>query len=331
MNAKTLIAVTGSGMARACQDAEGTWHVAQILAEPAVRCLTVDRLNPGRVYAGTNGAGVRRSDDTGATWQTCGLNGRIITAVAASPTQPGHVYAGTKPAGLFVSSDGGQSWNELIGFKRIPWRWLWFSPAEKPFIGYVQAIAISPSDPGHLMVGIEAGATILSLDGGQTWTRHRRGALRDCHSLSFHAKQGNWVYEAGGSGGGAAFSSNGGDTWVQPRAGLDRHYGWAVAADPAQPQIWYVSMSPTPFKAHSEHAAEAYIFRHEGDHWHRLGGGLPQPLCHMPYGLITDPDAPGILYAGLGNGDFWLSRDCGDTWQQLPVNLGGIHRALALL
>jgi len=90
------------------------------------------------------------------------------------------VYAGTKPAGLFVSSDGGQSWDELIGFKRIPWRWLWFSPAEKPFIGYVQAIAISPSDPGHLMVGIEAGATVLSRDPVPTESAPgNRGVLAD--------------------------------------------------------------------------------------------------------------------------------------------------------
>ncbi len=109
MNAKTLIATTGGGLARARQDADGTWRVAQILPEQAVRCLTVDRLNPGRVYAGTHGAGVLRSEDAGATWQACGLNGRIVTAVTASPTRPGHVVAGTKPAGLFVSSDGGQS------------------------------------------------------------------------------------------------------------------------------------------------------------------------------------------------------------------------------
>ena len=88
MNAKTLIATTGHGIARACQDADGAWHVAHLLADQAVRCLAVDHLNPGRVYAGTYGAGVLRSEDAGATWQACDLSGRIVTAVAASPTQP---------------------------------------------------------------------------------------------------------------------------------------------------------------------------------------------------------------------------------------------------
>lgn len=330
MPARAFLATTGAGLARASEAAHGDWQVTHLLPGHGVRCLAVDRLNPGRVYAGTP-SGVLRSNDAGATWQPCGLSGHIVTALSASPMQPGRVYAGTKPAGLCVSHDGGQTWDELPGFRRIPWRWLWLSPAEPPFIGYVQAIAPSPTDPNRLVVGIEAGATVLSQDGGQTWTAHQPGALRDCHSLSFHARHGDWVYEGGGSGAGAAVSADGGRTWAQPRVGLDRHYGWAVAADPAQPELWYVSLSPGAFKAHSERAAEAYIFRHAGGRWQRLAGGLPQPLNHMPYALLTDPDAPGTLYAGLSNGDLWLSRDGGDAWQQLPVNLGGIHRALVLV
>jgi hypothetical protein len=213
----------------------------------------------------------------------------------------------------------------------IEWRWLWLSPAEAPFVGYVQAIALSPADPDRIVVAVEAGATVLSSDGGRTWTRHRRGALRDCHTLAFHATNGYWVYEAGGSGGGAAFSRDDGRTWARPRDGMDRHYGWAATADPGQPLVWYVSASPTAFKAHSEINAQAYIFRHDGGRWQRLGGGLPQPLSHMPYVLITEPGASGTIYARLSNGDIWASSDQGASWRQLPVNLGGIHRSLVMV
>ena len=85
-------------------------------------------------------------------------------------------------------------------------------------------------------------------------------------------------------------------------------------------------------KAHSDGQAEAYIFRSAGGAaWQKLGGGLPQPLSHMAYALITDPHAPGHLYAGLSNGDVWHSTDYGDMWQQLPFNLKGIHRSLIML
>jgi photosystem II stability/assembly factor-like uncharacterized protein len=327
----TFIATTGKGVACASRDRHGAWRVETLLDGCRVHCLAADRLSSGRVYAGTQGDGVLRSDDGGMTWQKCGLQGKIVKTLAASPTEPGLVYAGTKPARLFVSRDAGSCWNEVIQFRRIPWSWLWLSPAEKPFIGYVQAIALSPTDPAHMAVGIEAGATVLSRDGGRTWTGHLRGALRDCHSLAFHASHGDWLYEAGGTGGGVAFSRDGGCTWERPSEGLDRHYGWAVAADPRNPEVWYVSASRGPFQAHSEGNGQAYIFRYNGGRWEHLAGGLPQPLNQMPYALITDSREPDAVYAGLSNGNIWWSDDRGESWRQLPVHLGAIHRSLVLL
>jgi photosystem II stability/assembly factor-like uncharacterized protein len=219
-----------------------------------------------------------------------------------------------------------------VAFRHIPSRWFWFSPAEKPLTAYVQAIALSPTDPNTILVGIEAGAVVQSRDGGQTWSGHRRGALRDCHTLCFHATQGDWAYCGGGTGAGVAVSRDAGATWTQPKEGLDRHYGWAVAADPARPDVWYAALSPGPWHAHSEHNAQAALFRSMGGAaWQRLTGGLPQPLNAMPYALLTDPSAPGQVYAGLANGEVWHSTDHGDTWRQLNVSLQYIHRTLLFL
>jgi len=239
---------------------------------------------------------------------------------------------GTKAALLFVSRDGGASWTELTWFRRIPGRRFWFSPAEKPFTAYVQAIALSPADPTIIVVGIEFGAVVQSRDGGQTWSGHRRGALRDCHSLTFHVTHGDWAYCGGGTGAGVSVSRNAGVSWTQPKEGLDRHYGWAVEALPAHPEVWYASLVPSPWKAHSEHNAQAVIVRSIGGaSWQPLSGGLPQPLNHMPYALLSDPTAPGHVYVGLSNGEVRHSTNHGDTWYKLPFCLKGIHRTLLLL
>jgi len=168
MSVNTFLATTGHGLARATPGQGDEWQVEFLLTEQDMRCLAADPLHPEIIYAGTQGNGVLRSNDRGKTWRSAGLAGQIVKALAISRTQPSTVYAGTEPALLFVSRDDGASWTELPSFRRIPGRRFWFSPAEKPGAAYVQAIALSPTDPQTILVGIEAGAVVSSCDGGQT-------------------------------------------------------------------------------------------------------------------------------------------------------------------
>jgi photosystem II stability/assembly factor-like uncharacterized protein len=337
MNAKTFLATTGPGLARAA-DLNGQSSVKHLLVNQSIHCLAPDPLNTNVIYAGTQGGGVLRSKDGGQTWQAAGLAGHVVKSLTVSKTEPGAVFAGTKLPALFVSRDDGATWKEIDAFERVR-SWWWRSPAESDLGAYIQGIALSPTDPNIIVIGIEAGAVVRTEDGGQTWQSHRPGALRDCHSLIAHTTNGDWMYEAGGTGVGAAYSRDGGMTWRQPENGLERHYGWACAADPARPEVWYASLSPmftwaqpgVP-AAHVEGHANAAIYRSVGGAaWQKLGGGLPQPLNHMAYSLLTDPHAPGHLYAGLSNGDVWRSTDHGDSWTQMPFNLKGIHRTLIML
>lgn len=338
MNAKILISNSfdgraGLGGVRAEKGADGSWTSEVIFAQQDVRCLAADPVGRETVWAGTQGNGVLKSTDAGRTWSMAGLDGKIVKAVAVSPHDPNHVFAGTKPALLYVTRDGGQSWHELDGFRRIPWRWLWFSPAEPPFYqAYVHAISISPTDPNVILAGMEYGAVVRSDDGGATWSRHRRGALRDCHGMTFHPRDGQWVYEAGAGRGPGAVSRDGGLSWRQPREGAVNAYGWACAADPEQPEVWYVSASTGPGDAHSLDHARAHIYRWTGGAgWKRLGGGLPQPLDALAVSLVSSHEQPGQLYAGLSNGEVWFTEDHGDQWRKLEVDLRGIWHQLIVL
>jgi photosystem II stability/assembly factor-like uncharacterized protein len=336
MSITTFVATTGQGIGRAESTADGSWAVDYRLAEQDVRCLAADPINSDTVYAGTQGNGVLRSDDRSKTWQSAGLSGCIVKSIAVSRLERDTLYAGTKPPMLFVSHDRGTTWTELPAFRRLR-SWWWFQPAEMPMTPYVQAIALSPGDPRTLVVGMEGNAVVRSEDAGQTWTHHLSGAVRDCHSMTFHATNGDWIYESGGTG--VAISRDGGKTWKQPRDGMGWRYGWACAADPTQPEIWYASASPMLIRsnpgapaAHIDGKASAYIYRSAGGApWQKLSGGLPQPLNYMPYALLTDPSEPGHVYAGLSNGDVWHSADHGDTWQQLPFHLKSIQRTLIML
>lgn len=330
MRDRIFLATFDKGVARAEQGPNEEWTVARAATERKISCLAADPSNQHRVYAGTPD-GVLRSHDGGRTWQPSGMAGHVVKSLAVSPHDSRTVFAGTKPALLFISHDGGRTWAELDGFRRIPNRWWWFSPAEPPDLrAYVMCIAPSPTEPDVVLAGVEFGAVVRSDDGGQTWSRHRRGALRDCHSLKFHSRDGRWAYEAGGTGGGAAFSQDGGRTFRKAKKGLARNYGIVCAADPDKPEIWYVCVAPGPRNAFGQNP-EIYLYRAAGAAGWQPIGWAPHPLPVAPTALTTADGAPGHLYAGLYDGDVWRSTDYGDTWTKLPFNLGGVWFSLLVL
>lgn len=332
-----LLATSPSGIETAQARADGSWEVRGTLAGVRASCLAVHHGVPGLVYAGSRDRGVWRSDDRGTTWRSAGLADRDVTSLAVSRAAPATVYAGCKPAAVWVSHDGGETWRELEAFQRVR-RWYWLSPAEPPDLRpYVLGLAASPTDPDVIVAGIEAGAVVRSSDGGRRWSGHCRAADRDCHALAFHASDGGWVYEAGG--GGPAVSSDGGERFRHAARGLAGRYGMAVAADPYRPEVWYVASAPVwspraPLRmpvGHTEGGAMAAVHRASGGGgWVRLAGGLPTPLDHPPYGLATDPLAPGHLYLGLSNGEVWHTDDHGDAWRRLPLRFAAVRRAFAV-
>lgn len=317
------------GVTRAVYDQGSGWLVEKSAVNHKVNCLISVPGKANHLYAGTDN-GLIQSTDCGESWHPCGLNGKIIKSLAVSPHDHRIIFAGTKPAYMFKSQDGGQTWTELTGFRDIPNRWWWMSPAESPWKAYVLSITLSPEDPDIVLAGIEFGAVVRSEDGGRTWSAHRRGAARDNHSLKFHAQNGQWVYQAGGTGGGAAFSRDGGKTFQKAKKGLVKKYGIVCAADPIKPEIWYICVGSSPMNAFSENS-KVYLYRTAGGAGWKPIGWQAHPLTDTPTALTTLPGAAGHLYAGLYSGDIWHSADHGDTWQKLPFNMGGVWNSLLVL
>ena len=129
-----------------------------------VRCLLADAKGV-LVAAGTRGRGVSWTVDGGRTWrEAAGVAAPEVRALASSG---GRLYAGTSPAGLHVSEDGGSSFRRLEGLEG-PWTGGWAAPGtagteDEPRVADLLA------RPSELLVAVNSGGVLRSLDGGHTF------------------------------------------------------------------------------------------------------------------------------------------------------------------
>jgi hypothetical protein len=292
---------------------DGSTEARPVLEGVPVRCVAADR---DRVIIGTQGAGALLSSDGGRRWERMELPEPDVFSVAIGPAG-GTLYAGTEPSRLFVLRDGAE-WTELEALQDIPSRERWSFPP-RPWTHHVRWIAPDPHRPERLLVAIELGGVMLTEDGGESFTDHRPGAKRDAHAITWHPLAEGRAYEAAGDG--AAWTMDGGRSWAAVDAGRELGYCWALAADPDDPDRWYVSAAPGPRQAHSADRAYGRLYRWDGDAWREL----PVPGESMPYALAALADT---LVCGMADGRLLHSPDRGESWQELAVTAPIVAMAL---
>jgi photosystem II stability/assembly factor-like uncharacterized protein len=325
-----LFAATGNHVVRLEGSSDDVqWNDRILLENRGVQCIAVDPDNPNRLFAGTFDDGLFRSLDGGESWRQVGesIPYNRFPSVAVSPSRRvsglSAVYAGTEPSSLYVSEDDGETWTDLASLRDLPSAPTWSFPP-RPWTSHVRWIALSVHDPELIFAGIELGGVMRSTDGGKTWEDRKPGSYHDSHCIRTHPVDRTRIYEA--AGGGVAISIDAGDTWTPVDEGMDRHYVWALAVDPDDPERWFVSASHSARYAHrDDESSEAMIYRKEGDQpWQPAMSGLEQPMPEMPYVLLTIPGEPATIFAGTRQGSLFISTNRGDSWDRTNVQLDGI-------
>jgi photosystem II stability/assembly factor-like uncharacterized protein len=280
-----------------------------------------------RAWCGTDGHGVLRSDDAGATWHPAGLQRRRIMALAASRAVPDRVWAGTEPSEVWRSDDGGDTWQRTAELNRLPSSSSWSFPP-RPETHHVRWIACHPTDPDTLWVAVEAGALITTRDAGQSWQDRVAGGPFDTHELAVHPSPPHHLRVAAGDG--YYQSRDGGRSWEAPMDGLDVTYLRSVAILPGDPGVTLVSGASGPkrtYVAGSSARPDGRVYRREGEgRWERIVDGWPDPPSTTAP-LLT-PGA-GVVWAADERG-VHRSDDGGRRWQLAapfptpPRNLRGL-------
>jgi len=296
-------------------------EATSVLAGKHIAALGADPARPDRVWCGTYGDGLLRSDDRGQTWTLPEdapeslLTGNVLS-VAVSPADD-VVYAGTEPSRLFRSDDGGEHWRELKSLQDVPSKPGWSFPP-KPDTHHVRWITPHPTNPGELFVAIEAGAILHSTDGGETWTDRTPDSPIDSHTVRIHPQAPDLVRSAAGDG--YFESPDRGSSWTKMGHGLKWGYCYGLAVDAMEPNLALMSVAPSARLGHGGRGEPmAAIYRQEGDDpWRQVHDGLPEDEGTTLAMLAADPGVARSFYA-LNNRGLYFSDDGGFTWTRLDV------------
>lgn len=274
-------------------------------------CLASDPLTSGRAWCGTQGQGVFRTDDGGASWHAVGLDGQHVMSLAASPAERDLVWVGTEPSAVWRSTDGGSTWQEMRALQDLPSKPHWSFPP-KPHTHHVRWIACHPQDADRLWVAIEAGALVSTQDGGRIWHDRVPGGPYDTHELSIHPALPDVLRVSAGDG--YFESDDGGVTWRSPDAGLEVGYLRSVTIDPGDPDVVVVSASRGPHTAYAAGLSDGRLYRRAArGRWKRVRDGWPEPPGTVAP-LLAPGEHAGELWAADERG-VHHSSDGGASWR----------------
>jgi photosystem II stability/assembly factor-like uncharacterized protein len=243
------------------------------------------------------GGGVWRSRDGGRDWESAGLQGHAVRALAAAPSNPDLLVAGAVD-GVFRSRDSGRTWERI-------------SPEGRDDLVNFDSIAIDPRDPDTIYAGTFH-LPWKTTDGGSTWTPIHTGMVEDSDvmSLSVDPRDPDHVFASACSG--IYSSRNGGLNWVKFK-GIPNTSRRTVhlLQDPQNPLTVYAATTLGLWKTTDDGATWNVI---TPDTWSILS-------------ILIDPAHSGRLILGTERMGVEISADGGQTYQ--ASNEGFSHRRIA--
>ena len=273
-------------------------------------------------------------------WRNIGpFRGGRSVAACGVPGDPVTYYMGTTGGGLWKTTDAGQHWNNISdGFFKT---------------GSVGAVAVAPSDPNVVYVGMGEHAprgvmttygdgVYKSTDAGKTWQHLGLELTRHIANVVVHPSNPDIVYVAaqGALHGpseerGVYKSVDGGKSWTKTLY-VSEDAGCAhLIINPKNPRILYAAMwehRRLPWQVISGGPGSGlYKSVDGGDSWQKAESGLPTALGKMSLALsAANPDKVYALVESDSEkeqGGLFVSHDAGGSWSRVSKDHRLVQRA----
>lgn len=251
-----------------------------------IRCLAIDPIRPGVMYAGMAMLGVFKTTDYGDNWVEMNemLPDTYARAMAIHPSKPDTLYLGTYGGGMYQRISGSSRWKETIeGMKNT----------------YIRELVMDPSDRNVMYVATNGGMS-KSINGGNNWTSINRG-LATLYILSLAMDPENTgILYAGTDGKGLFKTENSGSDWVSVGGDIWTIEGLpkgleavvsSVIVNPVNPSIVYAANSSGMFRSTDS-----------GQTWSKMNAGLPETDVRS---LAVTHTEPITVYAGIASGSIF--------------------------
>lgn len=314
-----LAAGTSDGVV-AIEKEAGEW---QVVRRSLDGCRVEAVARAGGVVLAATEQGLFESSDDGATWKST-LDGVDVRSLAVA--LDGTVFAGADNAALYRRRPAEEQFTEVLSLRELPTYWSWTFPVA-PHLPNLRAIAVSPTDPKRVYVGVEVGGVMVSDDGGETWREAREGMHPDIHGLAAAPGERDHLFAVTGVG--FFRTTDGAQSWQSRCGGLETMYTIAIANDPASPERLYASATagrPRNWRDRPEGAiAKVYRSANGGEDWEPL---MAEGLVEAVDALAVDGE--GAVFAGTHGGQVLTLQPAAGEWRVAVDGLPAVNSLTVL-
>lgn len=289
-----VLAGTDSGIYR-LEPESGQWmHLASPVSPGLVTALAFDPGNPDVMLAGTQPAGLFRSEDGGRSWiaMRTGIRSYVTSGF----------YAGDGAATAAVTQAANvKHWTRVTD------------------------IAFHPDDPRIVIAGVEIDGLWRSVDGGRTWERVENGlATDDIHGFTV-------VRDANGEArffattcDGLHHSTDRGVTWTLDPIESPWQYTRSIRQRTDGSGVMFLTNGNGPPGTNGK----LFRSRDYGETWENVA--LPVQPESSVYFMATNESDPNLIFVATNLGQIYRSTNGGEDWYVLPRRLPEV-RAIAWL